>query len=113
MKWIKLIFVISLGVIFIGTTFISVIGAAQVLDQVFKTYILKYETCNGGYRQMSPERMIDVDLPEKGDVIMECYVDYNNAKRGISTGLSMLLIAFPIAIISKKGLKKATKEAKE
>ena len=110
MKWVKLIFVISLAIIFVGTTFVAIIGAAQILDQVFRVYILKYETCNYGPRALSVEKPVEIS-DEK--MVKECYVDYNHAKRGISTGLSMLLIAFPIALISKKGLKKAIKEMKE
>lgn len=111
MKWVKLIFVISLAIIFIGTTFVAVIGATQILDQVFRVYILKYETCNYGPRAVPVEKSVEISNEE--EMVEKCYVDYNHAKRGISTGLSMLLIAFPIAIISKKGLKKSIKEMKE
>jgi len=107
MKWPKLIFVISLAIIFIGTTFISIIGVSQVLNQVFRTYVLKYEICNYKARSLSPEELIE-PVSDK-DMTEECYIDYNSAKRGISSGLSMFLIAFPIALISKRGLKKAVK----
>ena len=110
MKWVKLIFVISLAIIFVGTTFVAIIGAAQILDQVFRVYIFKYETCIYGPRAVPIEKSVEISEEE---MVEECHVDYNHAKRGISTGLSMLLIAFPIALISKKSLKKAIKEMKE
>jgi len=107
MKWFKFIFVISLAIIFIGTTFISIIGVSQILNQVFRSYVLKYKTCDYMPRYLPSEKPKEV-ISDK-DMIEKCYVDYNGAKRGISSGLSMLLIAFPIALISKKGLKRAIK----
>jgi len=107
MKWFKSIFVISLAIIFIGTTFLSIIGISQILNQVFRSYILKYKTCDYTPRYLPLEKSKEI-IPDK-NMIEKCYIDYNGAKRGISSGLSMLLIAFPIALISKKGLKKAVK----
>ena len=45
MKRLKLIFIIALAIIFIGTAFTAIFGAGRVLGQVFNVYIFKYETC--------------------------------------------------------------------
>ncbi len=109
MKWLKLTFIIALAIIFIGTSFVAIFGAGKVLGQVFKVYIFKYETCE--YKPL-PVRSAEEPQPEQASE-KECYVDYNRAKRDISDGLAMLIIAFPIAYFSQRALRRLIKEAGE
>ena len=109
MKWLKLIFIIALAIIFIGTAFTAIFGAGRVLGQVFKVYIFKYETC-----EYKPIPIRSDNEPKPGEVSeKECYVDYNRAKKDISEGLALLIIAFPIAYFSQRALRRAIKEAGE
>ncbi len=107
MKWLKLVFIASLAIIFIGTSFIAIIGAGQVIGQVFKVYVFKYETCEYKYPS-AVEPNQDRKLTEK-----ECYVDYNSAKRQIAQNLAMFIVAFPIVYFSQRALRRAIKEAGE
>ena len=109
MKWLKLVFIIALAVIFVGTAFTAVFGAGRVLGQVFKVYVFKYETCE--YKtpiSREPSKPEQEQTPEK-----ECYIDYNRAKRDISEGLALFIIAFPIAYFSQRALRRSIKEAGE
>lgn len=109
MKRLKLIFIIALAIIFIGTAFTAIFGAGRVLGQVFKVYVFKYETCE--YKPI-PIRLDNE--PKPGEVSeRECYVDYNRAKRDISEGLALLIITLPIAYFSQRALRRAIKEAGE
>lgn len=109
MKWLKLIFIIALAIIFIGTAFTAIFGAGRTLGQVFRVYVFKYETCD--YKPL-PARSAEEPQQEQ-TLEKECYVDYNRAKGSISDGLAMFLIAFPIAYISQKALRRFIKEAGE
>ena len=110
MKWLKLILVIAFAVIFIGTTFTAIFGAGRVLGQVLKVYVFKYEECE--YKPVPMRQPVELEVnstfPERS-----CDVDYNRAKRDISDGLAMFIVAFPVAWISQKSLRRYIKESKE
>lgn len=109
MKWLKLTFIVALAIIFVGTSFVAIFGAGRILGQVFKTYIFKYETCE--YRPLQARSIEELQQEQASE--KECYVDYNRAKRDISDGLAMLIIAFPIAWLSQRALRRSIKEAGE
>lgn len=107
MKWLRLVFIAALAIIFIGTTFISIMGAGQVIGQVLKVYVFKYETCEHKYPTVIEPGQ------EKESTEKECYIDYNGAKRQIAQNLAMFIVAFPIAYFSQRALRRAIKEAGE
>lgn len=109
MKWLKLTFIIALAIIFVGTAFTAVFSASRVLGQVFKVYIFKYETC-----EYQPIPVRSAEEPQQEQTLeKECYLDYNRAKKDISEGLAMFIIAFPIVYLSQRTLRRAIKEAGE
>ena len=110
MKWLKLIFIIALAIIFIGTAFTAIFGAGKALGQVFKVYVFKYETCEYKITPVRKEELL-LEIPQESE--KECYIDYNRAKKDISEGLALLLIALPIAYFSQRALRKSIKQAGE
>ncbi len=111
MKWLKLIFIVALAIIFVGTAFTAVFGAGRVLGQVFKVYVFKYETCE--YKPVPVSRELSEELKPEQISERECYIDYNRAKKDISEGLALFIVAFPIAYFSQLALRKSIKESGE
>jgi len=109
MKNIKMIFVIALAIIFVGTTFTAIFGAGRALGQIFKAYIFKYQECE--YKVIplvrEPGAMMEEQIPER-----ECYIDYNRAKKDIAEGVALLIITIPIIYFSQRALRKTIKEVK-
>ena len=107
MKKVKMIFVIALAIIFVGTTFTAIFGAGRALGQIFKVYIFKYQECE--YKAIpiarDPGSIMEEQIPEKN-----CFIDYNQAKRDIAEGLALLIITLPIIYFSQRTLRKTIKE---
>jgi len=110
MKHPKLIFIIALAIIFVGTTFTAIFGAGRALGQIFKVYIFKYQECE--YKAFpivkEPSGIPEEQIPEKN-----CFIDYNRAKKDIAEGLALLIVTIPIIYFSQRTLRKTIKEAKE
>lgn len=99
MKWLSLIFSLSLAVLFVGTSFTAVFGAGRALNEVLRTYVFGVEYCEY------------VPVPRKDGEILEptCKPNTNRAKENVADGLAMLLVGAPVAIISFRNLKKNIK----
>ena len=113
MDKLKLIFVLGITILFVGSSFMALFGAGRMLDAVLKSYVFKVEQCKYDYRQ-------EPITTNKGEVIAyeqpveTCAVDYNQTKQEIAGGLSMLLVALPIASLmfwqGKKSWRNTKKE---
>ena len=103
MHWLKFIFITALVVIFVGTSFIAIFGAARVLTALFKAYVFKAETCEympAKLRQVAAEpAKVESVKQEFEDPERECKIDYNRAKEDIAEGLAMFIISAPIALV--------------
>ncbi len=107
MKWIKVTFVAALAIIFVGTAFIAIFGAGKVIDAVFSTYVFRVEMCQYG---PVAKPVIADDSGRIGDEFNEeCFIDYNSAKRDISSGFAMFLVSLPIAYLSYRQLMRSIK----
>src|SRR3990167_5157107 len=99
MHWLKFIFITALVVIFVGTSFIAIFGAARVLTALFKAYVFKAETCEYMPAKLRPVAMEEPQKQEFEEPERECKIDYNRAKEDIAEGLAMFIISAPIALI--------------
>lgn len=112
MKWLRLTFIVSLAILFVGSSFIVIFGGGKLLGQVFKTYAFKYETCEYKprpvYIQEPPTEAQEQELSEK-----ECFVDYNQAKKDIAEGLAMLVVSLPVTYLTQRQLRKEIKEVEK
>lgn len=100
MKWLSLIFSLSLAVLFVGTSFMAVFGAGRALNEVLRTYVFGVEYCEY------------IPISREYDIISEptCKPNTNRAKENVADGLAMLLVGAPVAIISFRNLKKNIKD---
>lgn len=108
MNWPKIIFMASVGIIFVGASFVSIFGAGNLLNSFFKTYVLKYQTCN-----YLPQPAVLQESNKIAEPRQNCKVDYNQAKGDISGGFSMLIIGFPVALVMFRELRLRMREYKE
>lgn len=99
MKWLSLIFSLSLAVLFVGTSFTAVFGAGRALNEVLRTYVFGVEYC-----EYVPVLRKDGEFAEP-----TCKPNTNRAKENVADGLAMLLVGAPVAIISFRNLKKNIK----
>lgn len=98
MNWFKIIFMAALSVIFVVGTFVALFGAGQALNATLRTYVFQVEDCRFGV--VKP--LTTVPAEGESRVLAEeleetCDVDYNQAKRNIVDGLSMFILAAPLA----------------
>jgi len=108
MQYLKLLFLLALVILFVGTSFSAIFGGGKVLTSLFKAYVFKVETCQYDYRA----KPIPVEVG--GEILAEepteeCKIDYNDAKRDISEGLAMVIVATPIAFLLFRKIKEHLK----
>jgi len=115
MEKLKLIFIAGVTILFVGSSFMALFGAGKTLDAVLKTYVFKVEDCRYDYTQkpLSNNKGEFVAYEEPKEI---CEINYNQTKREIAGGLSMFLVALPVALIMFwQGIRiwKNTKKAKD
>lgn len=108
MQYLKLLFLLALVILFVGTSFSAIFGGGKVLTSVFKAYIFKVETCRYDYRvkPVPIERNSEITTEDPEE---ECAIDYNDAKRDISEGLAMIIVTTPIALLLFRKIKEHLK----
>ncbi len=111
MNLVKLTFIAALALLFVVSSIMTILSSSNFLGSVFRTYVLKYETCE--YRPLPVMEMTEERMAVKPAAQSEknCYVDYNQAKWNIAEGLAMLIISFPVAFLTYRQLRREMREA--
>jgi hypothetical protein len=110
MNLFRVIFMASLSIIFVVGTFVALFGAGQALNATLRTYVFNIEECRYDYKPVpaeeTPARVTD------GQTEQICEADYNQAKRNIVDGLSMFILAAPLAGVMFWQARRMMKEGK-
>jgi len=104
MKLIQLVVSISLALVFVLSTITVLFSSGRVLNAVMDAYVFKVDNCYG-------PRVVPLEGEEKVPDV-KCEVDYNDAKRNISGGISLLVVAAPLAYFTFKKSLDLIKEGK-
>lgn len=101
MKTFRLIFAISLSVLFVVSALVAMFNAGSVINAALNAYVFEVEEEYCDERKV-PVAEGETPLVEVGDsqVEEECGVDYNGAKRDIAGGIAYLIVSAPVAYIS-------------
>ena len=107
MKLVQLVVSISLSLVFVISTVTVLFSSGRMLNAVMDAYVFKVDNCYGGQRA--------VPLMEEGEEKLQdlkCEVDYNQAKRDISGGISLLVFATPLAYFTFRKSQALLKEGR-
>jgi len=95
MRIISLVVSIMLALVFVVSTVTILFSTGRMVNAVFDAYVFKVDNCYG-------PRYFPVEEGEESPKEPECVIDYNQAKRDISGGLALLIVAAPLAYFSYK-----------
>lgn len=113
MNWFKIIFSATLGIVFVVATVTALFGAVQATGAVMQTFIFQVDD-QDYYSAPRP-----VVVKEDGSVLEEQPQEtkeeiraraVNQAKREIAQGLSMFIIAAPLAGVTFWQLRRMMRE---
>lgn len=91
MKLMRLVVSISLALIFVISTVTVLFSTGRMINAAFDAYVFKVDNCYG------PRPMVEKVGEDGTPVEYECGIDYNQARRDISGGLALLIVAAPLA----------------
>lgn len=106
MKIISLVVSISLALIFVISTVTVLFSTGRMVNAAFDAYVFKVDNCYG-------PRDLPIDVVGEETKTPECGIDFNQARRDISGGLSLLIVAAPLAYFSYRKSLALVREGRE
>ncbi|MEX2054375.1 MAG: hypothetical protein WD883_02440 [Candidatus Colwellbacteria bacterium] len=109
MKIINLVVSIMLALVFVISTVTVLFSAGRVVNAGLDAYVFKIDNCYGPRYLPTEVGEGEKEVPEQP----ECFIDYNQAKRDVSGGLALLVVAAPLAYFSYRKSLSLVREGKE